>query len=95
MVRRKQAGISHRQLSAKTGIKLHWLRRWEFDRAVPAQREWDQLRQFVDLPVKPVLTFTQPKTSMKTPGSLGNQLRKRRLDLKLCIAEAAPKMGVS
>jgi transcriptional regulator with XRE-family HTH domain len=95
MVRRKQAGIPHRELSAKTGIKLHWLRRWEFDRAVPSQSQWDQLRQFVDLPPKPVLTFAQYKTPEKSPISLGSQLRKKRLERKLCLAEAALILGVS
>jgi len=95
MVRRKQAGLSHKKLAAKTHIKIHWLRRWEFDRAIPTQREWDQLRQFVDLPPNPILTFTRHKTQTKRPNSLGEQLRSRRLELKLCIAEAAPMLGVS
>jgi len=95
MVRRKQAGISHKQLALKTGIKIHWFRRWEFDRAVPTQSEWQQVRRFVSLPPSPILTFTQAKTRVQTAKSLGEQLRKRRVEMKLCIAEAAPKMGVS
>ena len=95
MVRRKQAGLSHKQLASKTGIKIHWLRRWEFDRSVPTQSEWEQVGQFVKLPPSPILTFAQGKTPVQKPESLGGQLRKRRLELKLCIAEAAAKMEVS
>jgi len=95
MVRRKQAGLSHKQFASKTGIKIHWLRRWEFDRAIPAQREWDQLRRFVNLPPTPILTFAQSEIPDHKPETLGNQLRKRRTEMKLCIAEAAPKVGVS
>jgi transcriptional regulator with XRE-family HTH domain len=95
MVRRKQVGLSHKQLAAKTGIRLHWLRRWEFDRFQPSQSDWDRLRKFINLPATPVLTFTQAESDVGTPQTLGSQLRKRRLELKLCLAEVAPKIGVA
>jgi DNA-binding transcriptional regulator YiaG len=94
-VRRKQAELSHKQLAAKSGIRLHWIRRWEFDRAIPSQMEWDSLRRFFKLPPKPILTFTQPEKALGTPKTLGQHLRQRRLTLKLCLAEAAPQIGVS
>jgi DNA-binding transcriptional regulator YiaG len=95
MVRRKQAGFSHKQLAAKTGIRLHWLRRWEFDRAIPSQTEWNTLRKLLKIPPKPVLTFTQAEKTLETAKTVGQQLRQRRLILKLCLTEAAPRMGVS
>jgi ribosome-binding protein aMBF1 (putative translation factor) len=61
MVRRKQAGLTHKQLAAKTGIRLNWIRRFEFDRRLPPQSEWDSLRKFLKLPPMPILTFTQSK----------------------------------
>ena len=95
MVRRKQAGLSHRQLAAKTGFSLHWFRRWEYDRCVPSQAEWDAMGKLLDLPPKPVLTFAQPQKTLEAPKTIGQHLRQRRLTLKLCLAEAAPQMGVS
>ena len=50
MVRRKQAGLSHRQLAAKTGFSHHWFRRWEYDRCVPSQAEWDAMGKLLELP---------------------------------------------
>jgi len=38
MVRRKQAGFTLKQLAVKTGIRLHWIRRFEFDRCLPLSR---------------------------------------------------------
>jgi transcriptional regulator with XRE-family HTH domain len=95
MVRRKQARFTHKQLTAKTGIRLHWIRRFEFDRCLPPQPEWDLLRKFLKLPPKPILTFTQLEKPLHRPKTIGERLRKRRLELKLCLAEAAPRMGVS
>jgi transcriptional regulator with XRE-family HTH domain len=95
MVRRKQAELSHKQLAAKTGMQLHWIRRFEFDRCIPKQPEWDLLRKFLKLPPTPISTFAQPKASLDGPKTIGERLRKRRLELKLCLAEAAPRMGVS
>ena len=95
MVRRKQAGFTHKQLSAKTGIRLHWIRRFEFDRCLPPQPEWDLLRKFLKLPPEPVLTFTQPEKPPGGPKTIGGRLRRRRLELKLCLAESAPRLGVS
>jgi transcriptional regulator with XRE-family HTH domain len=43
MVRRKQAGFSQKQLAVKARIRLHHLRRWEFDWCLPSQAEWDHL----------------------------------------------------
>jgi len=94
MVRRKRAGFTHKQLAAKTGVQLHWIRRYEFDRCLPPQPEWDSLRKFLKLPPKPILTFTQPEKPIDRP-KIGEHLRRRRLELKLCLAEAAPRMGVS
>ena len=95
MVRRKQAGFSHKQLVAKTGIRLHWIRRFEYDRCLPQQPQWDLLRKYLKLPPKPVLTFAQSQEPLNQPKTIGECLRKRRLELKLCLAEAAPRMGVS
>ena len=95
MVRRKQAGFTHKQLAAKTGIRLHWIRHFEFERCLPAQPEWNLLRKFLKLPSTPILTFTQPEKSLYTPKTIGERLRQRRLELKLCLAEAAPRMSVS
>jgi transcriptional regulator with XRE-family HTH domain len=95
MVRRKRAGFSHKQLAAKTGIRLHWIRRFEFDRCLPPQPEWNLLRKFLKLPSAPILTFTQPEKSLHRPKTIGERLRQRRLELKLCLAEAAPQIGVS
>ncbi|HLX70391.1 MAG TPA: hypothetical protein VKV04_12255 [Verrucomicrobiae bacterium] len=47
----------------------------------------------MDLPSEPALTFAQE--AIEAPDTLGTQLRKRRLELKLCIFEAAPILGVS
>jgi predicted DNA-binding transcriptional regulator AlpA len=41
------------------------------------------------------LIFAQSERLDHKPQTLGMQLRKRRLEMKLCITEAAPKMGVS
>jgi Predicted transcription factor, homolog of eukaryotic MBF1 len=95
MVRRKQAGLTHKQLAAKTGIRLNWIRRFEFDRCLPPQSEWDSLRKFLKLPPTPILTFTQSKKPLDRPKTIGERLRQRRLELKLCLSEAAPRMGVS
>jgi DNA-binding transcriptional regulator YiaG len=95
MVRRKQAGFTLKQLAAKMRFRLHWLRRWEFDRCVPSQMEWNTIRKYLKLPPKPVLTCTQPEETPETAQSIGQQLRIRRMTLKLCLSEAAPKMGVS
>jgi len=95
LVRRKQAGFSHKQLAAKTSIRLNWIRRFEFDRCLPPQPEWDSLRKFLQLPPTPILTFTQPERPVNKPKTFGERLRERRLELKLCLAEAAPHMGVS
>jgi len=56
MVKRKHAGLSHRQ---------------------------------------PVLTFEHPQKTLKAPKTLGQHLHQRRLALKLCLAEAAPQIGVA
>jgi transcriptional regulator with XRE-family HTH domain len=95
MVRRKQAGFTHKQLAAKTGIRLHLLRHFEFDRCLPPQPEWDSLRNFLKLPSTPILTFTQPEEPLHRPKSIGERLRQRRLELKLNLAEAASRFGVS
>ena len=95
MVRRKQAGFSHKQLVAKTGIRLHWIRRFEYDRCLPPQSEWNLLRKYLKLPPKPVLTFTQSQKSLDQPQTIGDCLKRRRLELKLCLAEVAPRMAVS
>ena len=96
MVRRKtRPGLSHRRLVAKTGIKIHCFRRWEFDRAVPSQTEWNRLRQLMNLPAKPALTFAQSENLNEKPETLGSQLRKRRLEIKMCLTEAAPEIGVA
>ena len=95
MVRRKQAGLTHKQLAAKTGIRLHWIRRFEFDRCLPPQHEWESLRKFLNLPPTPILTFTQPEKPLNRQKTIWERLRKRRLELKLCLAEAAQCMGVS
>ena len=95
MVRRKQLGLSHRQLAAKTGFSLHWFRRWEFDRCVPTQAEWDAIGEFLNLPRTPVLTIAQPEKSLEAPKTIGAHLRQRRLALKLCLAEAASRVGVA
>lgn len=95
MVRRKQAGFSHRQLATKTGFSLHWFRRWEFDRCIPTQAEWEALRKVLNLPPKPILTFTQLERSLEAPKTIGAHLLQRRLALKLCIVEAALKIGVA
>jgi transcriptional regulator with XRE-family HTH domain len=95
MVRRRQAGLSHKQLAAKTGFRFHTLRRWEFDRCLPSQDEWETLRGSLNLPPAPVLTITQEKELLDPPKTIGQHLRKRRIELKLTLAEAAPKMGVS
>jgi hypothetical protein len=62
---------------------------------LPAQPEWNLLRKFLKLPSTPILTFTQPEKSLYTPKTIGERLRQRRLELKLCLAEAAPRMSVS
>ena len=95
MVRRKQAGFTYKQLATKTGIRLHLLRHFEFDRCLPPQPEWDSLRNFLKPPSTPILTFTQPEKALGTPKTVGQPLRQRRLTLKLCLAEAAPQIGVS
>ena len=95
MVRRKQAGFTHKQLAAKTGIRLHWIRRFEFDRCLPPQSEWDSLRKFLKLPPTPILTFSQPEKPLDRPKTIGERLRQRRLELKLYLSEAAPRMGIS
>jgi len=95
LAKRKQAGFTLKQLAAKTSIRLHWIRRFEFDRCLPPQPEWDSLRKFLKLPPKPILTFTQHERPLDRPKTIGEHLRKRRLELKLCLAEAAPRMGVS
>jgi len=95
IVRRKQAGFSHKQLAGKAGIRLHWLRRWEFERCEPPQAEWDALRKFLKLPPKPILTFAQSEKTREVPKTIGQHLRQRRLTLNLCLAEAASKIGVS
>ena len=95
MVKRKEAGFSHRQLADKTGFSLHWFRRWEYDRCLPSQAEWDVIGKFLVLPSKPVLTFTQSEKALKAPETMGQHLHQRRLALKLCLAEAAPLIGVA
>ena len=95
MARRKRARLSHKQFAAKTGIRMHWLRRWEFDRCQPPQKEWDRLRKFIKLPSTPVLTFTQSEKTLNVSRTIGQHLRQRRLGLRLCLAEAAPRMGVA
>ena len=95
MIRRKQPGLSHKQLAAKMGIRVHWLRRWEFDRCQPSQPEWDELRKFLKLPSTPVLIFTQTEKSPKLPKTIGQHLRHHRLMLKLCLSEAALRIGVA
>ena len=95
MVKRKEAGLTHRQLADETGFSRHWFRRWEYDRCVPSQTEWDAIRKFLDLPAEPVLTFTQPEKALDAPKSIGEHLHQRRLALKLCLAEAAPQMGAT
>jgi transcriptional regulator with XRE-family HTH domain len=95
MVRRKQAGFTLRQLAAKSGIGLHWIRCLELDRCLPPQQEWDTLRKFLKLPPTPILTFTQPEKAFDRPKTVGEHLRKRRQELKICLAEAAPRIGVS
>ena len=94
MVRRKQAGLSHRQIATKTSLSLHKFRRWEYDRCVPSQAEWDTLREVLHLPLKPFLTFAHPKTDLKSVETIGGQLRQRRLALKLCLAAAASRLGI-
>jgi DNA-binding transcriptional regulator YiaG len=95
MVRRKQAGLSYKQLVAETGIRFHWLRRWEFNRCLPSQPEWNVLRKVLKLPPTPILTFTQPAKPSGNPKTIAEHLRKRRQELKLSNAGAAPRMNVS
>ena len=94
MVKRKCTGLSHRELAKRTGFSLHWFRRWEYDRCVPSQSEWDAIRAVLDLPEKPDLTFSQSQKTLQVPKTIGQHLRQRRLALKLCLTEAAPRMGV-
>jgi len=72
MVRRKQAGFTHKQLAAKTGVRLHWIRRFEFDRCLPPQPEWDSLRKFLKLPPTPILTLHNPKRRFTGQKALEN-----------------------
>jgi transcriptional regulator with XRE-family HTH domain len=95
MVRRRQAGFSLKQLVAKTGIQLHWIRRFEYDRCPPPQPEWDLLRKHLNLPAKPVLPYKQSERPPNRPKTIQEFLRKRRLELKLCGAEVARRIGVS
>jgi ribosome-binding protein aMBF1 (putative translation factor) len=53
MARRKEAGLTREILSKTTGIPLHWLGRWERDRAMPSMAEWSKLSEFIRLSVWP------------------------------------------
>jgi len=83
------------QLKAKTGIKVPWLRRWEFDLCLPPQSEWDKLRGVLNLPQTPVLTITHNNHGKKPLKSLGEQLREHRAASRLLISQAARALGVS
>jgi len=78
MVKRKQAGLSVIQLKARTGIRMHWLRRWEFDLCVPLRDEWEILRKVLNLSPSPVLITTQHAHSKRPAKSLGDQPPRRR-----------------
>jgi DNA-binding transcriptional regulator YiaG len=54
--RRKEAGLTREILSKTTGISLHWLGRWERDRAMPSPAEWSKLGEVLRLPVWPEIT---------------------------------------
>jgi DNA-binding transcriptional regulator YiaG len=41
------------------------------------------------------LTFTQPEKALQAPKTMGEHLKQRRLALRLCLAEAAPQIGVA
>jgi DNA-binding transcriptional regulator YiaG len=47
---RKCKGLTQRQLAAVSGIRRKWLGRWERDRALPTQAEWDILAGVMSLP---------------------------------------------
>jgi len=86
MVRRKQAKLTHRQLADKTGISLHCFRRWEYDRCVPSQGEWDvpQIYGFADRACFDIYTARKghgcPKNHRPAPAStpFGPQALPRR-----------------
>ncbi len=39
--------------------------------------------------------YTVQEAARQRPKTIGERLRQRRLELKLCLSEAAPRMGVS
>jgi DNA-binding transcriptional regulator YiaG len=47
--RRIATGLTREQLSKATGIPLHWLGRWERDRALPSETEWQVLSSVLPL----------------------------------------------
>jgi transcriptional regulator with XRE-family HTH domain len=96
IVRRKQAGLSLKAVAAETGIKFHWLRRWESDLCVPPDEEWTKLRKVMDLPEKPSLIIAQtqgPDRPQLT--TISEHLRQRRIELELNLKQAAQSIGVS
>jgi hypothetical protein len=95
MVRRKHAGLSRIRLMTKTGIRIPWLRAWEFDLCLPPQRQWDMLRKELNLPPTPVLIISQSAHNKRASKPLGEQLPEHRAASRLRINEAPREIGVS
>ena len=46
---RLQAGLTREQLSEATGIPKHWLGRWERNRSLPSEDQWQALKTILRL----------------------------------------------
>jgi transcriptional regulator with XRE-family HTH domain len=93
LVARRKAGFTYAQLAGKTGIQVHWLRRWELDLCEPSRENWNTLRKFLRLPPTTILTISQTNLVKLPTKTIGEELLKCRTARKLLIKQVAARLG--